>query len=131
MTKRECAVIMTYTGVCMLTGDDIKYFYEYIAELIERPAFSHEIPSLSDDLKEKAKPDFIRICREAAEPKAKTNGDRIRKMTDDAELLEAIGTACFRCKYRFGECCNGYYMDGGCVEGNLEWLKEVSEDAAD
>ena len=65
MTKRECAIIMTYTGTCMLTGDDLKYFYEYIAELMCRPVFSHEIPTLSDDLKEKAEPDFIRICQDA------------------------------------------------------------------
>lgn len=66
MTKRECAVIMTYTGVVMLTGDDSKYFYQYIAELMGRPVYTHEIHTLADDLKEKAKPDFIRLCREAA-----------------------------------------------------------------
>lgn len=65
MTKRECAVIMTYTGVCMLTGDDLKFFYEYIAELMGRPVYSQEIPALSDDLKEKAEPDFISMCARA------------------------------------------------------------------
>jgi hypothetical protein len=49
----------------MLTGDDLKYFYEYIAELMGRQVFSHEIPALSDDLKEKAEPDFIRVCARA------------------------------------------------------------------
>lgn len=68
MTKRECAVIMVYTGTCMLTGDDLDYFYEYISELMGRPVYTHELPALADDLKEKAKPDFIRLCREATEP---------------------------------------------------------------
>lgn len=67
MTKRECAVIMAYTGICALTGDDLDYFYEYIAELMGRPICTHELPAIADDLKEKAKPDFIRLCREAAE----------------------------------------------------------------
>lgn len=54
-----------------------------------------------------------------------TNGDRIRQMTDDEELLNAIGTRCYRCAYNNGVCCNGE-----CIAGNLEWLKqEVSEDA--
>jgi hypothetical protein len=56
-----------------------------------------------------------------------TNADKIRWTTDDEKLLEVIGTACFRCKYRFGG-CNGYYMDGGCIEGNLEWLKEEAQE---
>ncbi len=54
----------------------------------------------------------------------KSNGDRIRQMTDDEELLSKIGTECYRCVYNNGECCIG-----DCIAGNLEWLKqEVSED---
>lgn len=57
-----------------------------------------------------------------------TNADRIRQMTDDEELLSAIGTGCYRCVYNNGECDSGY--GEGCISGNLEWLKqEVSEDA--
>lgn len=56
-----------------------------------------------------------------------TNGDRIRQMTDDEELLSAIGTGCYRCSYSNGECDSGY--GEGCIAGNLAWLKqEVSED---
>lgn len=58
----------------------------------------------------------------------KSNADRIRQMTDDEELLSAIGTGCYRCAYNNGECDSGY--GEGCIAGNLEWLKqEVSEDA--
>ena len=54
-----------------------------------------------------------------------TNGDRIRAMSDE-ELLTAIGTGCYRCAYRNGECDSGY--GEGCIAGNLEWLKkDVSE----
>ena len=56
-----------------------------------------------------------------------TNADRIRQMTDDEELLSAIGTGCYRCAYSNGECNSGY--GDGCIAGNLEWLKqEASED---
>lgn len=58
----------------------------------------------------------------------KSNGDRIRQMTDDEELLSAIGTGCYRCVYNNGECDSGYGK--GCVAGNLEWLrKEANENA--
>ena len=29
MTKQEAVVVETYTGICMLTGDDRKLAYEY------------------------------------------------------------------------------------------------------
>lgn len=56
-----------------------------------------------------------------------TNADQIRAMTDDEELLSAIGTACFRCSYNNGECDSGY--GEGCIAGNLEWLKQDATDA--
>lgn len=60
-----------------------------------------------------------------------TNGDKIRAMTDDEELLSAIGMSCYRCVYNnSGKCsceCNN-----GCYAGNLEWLrKEADEDATE
>ena len=54
-----------------------------------------------------------------------TNGDRIRQMTDDEELLSAIGTGCYRCAYNNGECDSGY--GEGCIAGNLEWLQKESD----
>lgn len=69
-------------------------------------------------------------CDQYRPAKPLTNADRIRQMTDDEELLRAIGTGCYRCAYNNGECDRGY--GGGCITGNLEWLKqEVSEDATD
>ena len=51
-----------------------------------------------------------------------TNGDKIRAMTDEEELLSAIGTGCYRCVYNNGECDSGY--GNGCIAGNLEWLRK-------
>ena len=56
----------------------------------------------------------------------KTNGDRIRQMTDE-EIAESIGLSCKRCAYCAGNKCTG--QDKECAEGNLKWLKmEVQED---
>ncbi len=63
------------------------------------------------------------IGEELKETQARmTNGDNIRAMTDDEELLIAIGTGCYRCAYRNGECDSGY--GEGCIAGNLKWLKQ-------
>lgn len=67
-------------------------------------------------------------CKDFERKPKLTNADRIRQMTDDEELLSAIGTGCYRCVYNNGECDSGY--GEGCIAGNFAWLKqEVSEDA--
>lgn len=61
MTDREKAIVMAYTGICMLEGDDLSAFYEYLNELYGRPVFTHEIVTL--DVKERSKKDFLNLCR--------------------------------------------------------------------
>lgn len=66
MTKKECAVIMAYTGTCMLKGDDLKYFYSYLSEIAGRPVYTHELVKIVDEYKEtKIKEDFLSICKSA------------------------------------------------------------------
>ena len=65
MTKHECAIVMAYTGVVTLRGNDMHYFYEYAKQLMHRPIFTHEIPKLSDEIQRRAKDDFLRLCAEA------------------------------------------------------------------
>jgi len=67
MTKRECAIVTAYTDVAMLKGDDLKYLYDYLSCIIGRPVYSHEIPSVCMQFKEKIKEDFIDLCRNAKE----------------------------------------------------------------
>ena len=75
MTKEECAIVTIYTGVAMLEGDDLEYLYRYAEKLMERPVFTHELAALADELKKRAKPDFINLCRWAsAQPE--THGKR-------------------------------------------------------
>lgn len=64
--------------------------------------------------------------RSKALEKPKTNGDRIRHLTDE-KMLAVIGIGCHRCIYSGDECNSGY--GGGCAAGNLAWLKQEVEDA--
>lgn len=65
MTDSERAIIMAYTGVCMLTGDRLEIFYKYIEELLGRPVWTHELADtkIMNEIKERSKSDFIALCR--------------------------------------------------------------------
>ena len=63
MTKRECAIITAYTGVAMLAGNDLRYLYEYVSELLGHSVQTIELATLADEIKEKAKPDFLKLCQ--------------------------------------------------------------------
>ena len=67
MTKHECAVVMAYTGVAMLKGEDLELFYHYISEKFGRPVYTHELAAdeMWYKIKQASKDDFIDICREA------------------------------------------------------------------
>jgi len=68
MTKHEAAIVMAYTGVCMLKGDDFNdFFWKYCEELYGRPIYTHEFVSLAEKIAELAKPDFMELCKQIAE----------------------------------------------------------------
>lgn len=62
MTNREKAIVMAHTGICMLEGEKLGVFYQYLNELYGRPVYTHEWVAL--DIKEKSKPDFLQLCKE-------------------------------------------------------------------
>lgn len=66
MKDREKAIIMAYTGTCMLTGDKFEIFHEYVEELMGRPVLTHELANkkVQDEIKEKSKADFMKLCDE-------------------------------------------------------------------
>ena len=64
MTDKEKAIVMAYTGTCMLTGYKFNIFHEYVEKLMGRPVYTHELGFLADEIKEKAKDDFIELCKE-------------------------------------------------------------------
>lgn len=51
------------SGFAMFEGEDRKYVYDYASKLLGRPIFTHEFLTLEEVLKERAKPDFIEICK--------------------------------------------------------------------
>ena len=67
MTKQECAIITAYTEFSMLRGDDLEYLYRYLSEIIGRPVYSHEIPAVCVQYRDKIKADFIALCRNASD----------------------------------------------------------------
>lgn len=58
MTKREAAIVSAYTGI--LIGD-FTDMLEYISELMGKPIYTHELPSIYNEIKEKSFKDFCRI----------------------------------------------------------------------
>ena len=62
MTNREKAIVMAHTGICMLEGEKLGVFYQYLNELYGSPVYTHEWVTL--DIKEKSKPDFLQLCKE-------------------------------------------------------------------
>lgn len=64
MTDREKAIVMAYTGICMLTGDKFQIFHKYVEDIMGRPVWTHEMTpdSIADEIKEKSKADFIALC---------------------------------------------------------------------
>jgi hypothetical protein len=60
---------MAYTGVTMLTGDDLGLFYKYVQNLLKlkRPPYTHEIAFRADDIKNAAREDFMRLCSNASD----------------------------------------------------------------
>ena len=67
MTKRECAIITAHTGINMLEGEDLKYLYDYISQLLGWSVMTHEILLYMDLIKAKSYSDFIELCRTATE----------------------------------------------------------------
>lgn len=58
MTKREAAIVSAYTGYLIGEFGD---FHAYVEEIMGRPVFTHELPSIAEELKEKSKADFMSI----------------------------------------------------------------------
>jgi hypothetical protein len=67
MTKHEAAVFTAFTGVMFLSGEDFGIFHEYVEKLMGRSIYTHELMTLSDEIREKARPDFMRICKDATD----------------------------------------------------------------
>lgn len=68
MTVRECAIVMAYTGVVMLADNKMKYFYDYIEEIMGKRLYTHEISMYQEEITQKSKYDFLQLCSNSEEP---------------------------------------------------------------
>lgn len=62
MTDREKAIVMAYTGTCMLIGDKLSIFYRYIEDIMGRPVYTHELAFLGSEIVKRSKDDFVKLC---------------------------------------------------------------------
>lgn len=69
MTDRERAIVMAYTGICMLVGDKLGEFYKYVEEIMGRPLQTIEVAMLCDVIKERSYNDFCSLCAGAVPEK--------------------------------------------------------------
>lgn len=58
MTRREATIVSAYTGYLIGNTDDL---YDYLSELIGRPIYTHEIPSVLDEYHSRIKQDFVAL----------------------------------------------------------------------
>lgn len=64
MTLRERVIVEAYTGYCMTTGEDRNAFNKYVAGIMGRPIFTHELAdeNIQNEIHDKSKADFIKLC---------------------------------------------------------------------
>ena len=77
MTLKERVIVETYTGVCMTSADERWEVYKYMAKLMGRPVYTHELAEdeIQSELKEKSKPDFLSLCKEENDVKSTSDVD--------------------------------------------------------
>lgn len=117
MTLKERVIVETYTGVCMVTGDERNEVYKYMAELMGRPVFTHELASkeIQEKLKELSKPDFIKLCENDIE------GTIEVKCTEGEKKMLIDGLSNSRqCVFPHVECVIGVTCEK-CIEKNIKW----------
>lgn len=64
MTLRERVIVEAYTGYCMTTGEDRDAFNKYVAKIMGRPIYTHELAdeNIQNEIHDKSKADFIKLC---------------------------------------------------------------------
>lgn len=93
MTKREAAIVSAYTGYLIGEFSD---FQAYAEEILGRPIFTHEFPSIADDLKEKSKKDFMSIKIEGIDTTVKEKDELIIDIPKDGHYIDILGHRIYR-----------------------------------
>lgn len=64
MTLEERVIVETYTGYCMTSPEERDEVYKYMAKIMGRPVYTHELAdkAVQEELREKALTDFKTLC---------------------------------------------------------------------
>ena len=64
MTLEERVIVETYTGYCMTSPEERDELYKYMAKIMGRPVYTHELADkdVQEELREKALTDFKTLC---------------------------------------------------------------------
>lgn len=136
MTKKEAVVIEAYTGVCMLKGEDRNLFYKYINQLMGRKVYMYETLALEREIKEKAEPDFIKICKNMDKEtktrkfRAMTNAEFCDKWRKNHLFCKSIGSNGYCCPISpTGNCLRESFLNKPYIINGKYILVEVTNDA--
>lgn len=94
MTDREKAIVMAYTGICMLTGDKFQIYHKYVEDIMGRPVWTHEMAfdSIADEIRAKSKDDFIALCVDES-----SSENPNKWISVESALPEVVGEHEIRC----------------------------------
>lgn len=115
MTKQEKIIVSAYTGYLMCDFDDM---HKYIEEKLGRPVWTHElaIDIVEKEIKEKVKPDFIKLC----ETETPVSFDVKPDQKND----------CMYCKHKINEhlesFCGDYFTIAHCELLNKEIMCSIN-----
>lgn len=51
----------------MLTGEDFDIFHKYVEDIMGRPVWTHEMCHIAEEIKNRARGEFLRLCRDAVD----------------------------------------------------------------
>lgn len=124
MTDREKFIVMAYTGVSML---DFDKFHEQVEELMGRPVYSHEfaLDLFTDELKEKVKPEFLKLCSQHNSWTKFDPDDRFTWPEEESERATETVLVCDR----EGDIYVGYIWGLNNINNRAEW--SLTNDVSD
>lgn len=131
MTKREAAIVSAYTGYLIGEFSD---FQAYAEEIMGRPIFTHEVPSIAEELKEKSKKDFISIKIEEGSPEWVYHAPKEYCCTVNFDAVEkALGFRLFGWQkdYILSDCAYAGRRTGKTTAVILHQLLSVNEEPID
>ena len=116
MTDREKAIVMAFTGICMLTGDKFQIFHKYVEDIMGRPIMTHEIGFLEGAIKKKAEADFMALCADESSSENPNKWIPVSERLPEESLNSVIGWDAYRERCVFVQYIDGHFQITGSDE---------------